>query len=109
MDPPCHLDELPPVHVVCISHDHCECIRCRPRKAQSMPLQSYASTDDHLDYDTIMALHKRNRGRIHFFVPLGESDEHSREHTCRLTRGAFNRRPTVVPQLQYPRSRSYGA
>jgi hypothetical protein len=109
MDPPCHLDELPPVHIVCVSHDHCEWIRFRQRKAQIMPLQSYASTDDHLDYDTIMALHKRNRGRIHFFVPLGESDEHSRAVTCRLTRRTFDRRPRVVPQLQYPRSRSYGA
>lgn len=48
LDPPCAIDELPPVHVVCISHDHY----------------------DHLDYDTIMTVYHHNQS-IQFFVPLG--------------------------------------
>ncbi|TXT03837.1 hypothetical protein VHUM_04358 [Vanrija humicola] len=47
--PPCGIDDLPPVHVCCISHDHY----------------------DHLDYNTILELWECHQATIHFFVPLG--------------------------------------
>ncbi|WOO85592.1 N-acyl-phosphatidylethanolamine-hydrolyzing phospholipase D [Vanrija pseudolonga] len=49
LQPPCGIDELPPVHVCCISHDHY----------------------DHLDYNTIIELWNFHQATIHFFVPLG--------------------------------------
>lgn len=49
LDPPCRVDELPPIHACCISHDHY----------------------DHLDYQTILDLWTDHSMTIHFFVPLG--------------------------------------
>lgn len=46
---PCAIDECPEVDVVCISHNHY----------------------DHLDADTIAAVHRRGGGRVRFLCPLG--------------------------------------
>jgi N-acyl-phosphatidylethanolamine-hydrolysing phospholipase D len=48
---PCSLEELPDVDAVIISHNHY----------------------DHLDHATIMYLHKRRKGEIHFFCALGNA------------------------------------
>ncbi|KAK0998571.1 hypothetical protein LTR91_006219 [Friedmanniomyces endolithicus] len=47
--PPCTVEDLPKIDVVMISHNHY----------------------DHLDFDTTMALWKRNTRRLRFVVPLG--------------------------------------
>ncbi|KAK1051032.1 hypothetical protein LTR74_016901 [Friedmanniomyces endolithicus] len=47
--PPCAAEDLPEIDVIMISHNHC----------------------DHLDFDTIMALWKRNTRHLCFVVPLG--------------------------------------
>ncbi|KAL1405422.1 hypothetical protein Q8F55_009053 [Vanrija albida] len=49
LQPPCGIDDLPQVHVCCISHDHY----------------------DHLDYNSIIELWNIHQQTIHFFVPLG--------------------------------------
>lgn len=49
LDPPCGVDELPPIHAVLISHDHY----------------------DHLDYNTILDIWAFHHRTVHFFVPLG--------------------------------------
>ncbi|GHJ86365.1 hypothetical protein NliqN6_2767 [Naganishia liquefaciens] len=49
LDPPCSIEQLPPIHICCISHDHY----------------------DHLDYDSIIRLYRANDTTIQFFVPLG--------------------------------------
>lgn len=49
LDPPCAVDQLPPIHAVLISHDHY----------------------DHLDYNTVLDLWAFHHRTVHFFVPLG--------------------------------------
>lgn len=49
LDPPCGVDQLPPIHAVLISHDHY----------------------DHLDYNTILDLWAFHHRTVQFFVPLG--------------------------------------
>lgn len=60
LNPPCAIADLPPVHIVCISHDHCEEYH-----------RSILTPDDHLDYYSIMDLWKHHSSTIHFFVPFG--------------------------------------
>lgn len=47
-EPPCKLEELPPIDIFLLSHNHF----------------------DHLDYDTVMALWRLNKDRMRFIVPL---------------------------------------
>lgn len=47
-DPPCKLEDLPPIDVLLISHNHF----------------------DHLDYETVMAIWRLNKDRMRFIVPL---------------------------------------
>lgn len=47
-EPPCKLEELPPIDIFLLSHNHF----------------------DHLDYDTVMALWRLNKDYIRFIVPL---------------------------------------
>ncbi|KAK0615298.1 beta-lactamase superfamily domain-containing protein [Bombardia bombarda] len=47
--PPCAVEDLPPIDVVFISHNHY----------------------DHLDYDTISKIWMHNKATVRFFVPLG--------------------------------------
>ncbi|BEI81351.1 hypothetical protein CcaverHIS002_0205110 [Cutaneotrichosporon cavernicola] len=49
LNPPCSVAELPPIHLVIISHDHY----------------------DHLDYDSIIDLWNYHIDTVHFIVPLG--------------------------------------
>ncbi|KAF3766584.1 hypothetical protein M406DRAFT_68904 [Cryphonectria parasitica EP155] len=49
--PPCKLEDLPPIDMLLISHNHY----------------------DHLDYDTVMALWRLNQDRMRFIVPLKNS------------------------------------
>lgn len=49
LDPPCSVDELPPIHLCLISHDHY----------------------DHLDYNTILDLWAFHAATVHFVVPIG--------------------------------------
>lgn len=49
LDPPCGVDQLPPIHAVLISHDHY----------------------DHLDYNTILDIWAFHHRTVQFFVPLG--------------------------------------
>ncbi|GMK57218.1 hypothetical protein CspeluHIS016_0400520 [Cutaneotrichosporon spelunceum] len=49
LDPPCSVVELPPIHLVIISHDHY----------------------DHLDYNSIMELWNLHIDTVKFIVPLG--------------------------------------
>ena len=57
---PCLVSELPEVDIVCISHNHY----------------------DHLDYDTITELYKKQKERIHFFVPLNDKAWFTK-HICK--------------------------
>lgn len=47
-EPPCTLEQLPPIDIFLLSHNHF----------------------DHLDYDTVMALWRLNQDHIRFIVPL---------------------------------------
>ncbi|KAK4118517.1 Metallo-hydrolase/oxidoreductase [Parathielavia appendiculata] len=47
--PPCKVEDLPPIDIVCISHNHY----------------------DHMDQDSIMSIWRRNDFCVRFFVPLG--------------------------------------
>lgn len=47
-DPPCKLEDLPPIDAMLLSHNHF----------------------DHLDYDTVMALWRLNSAHMRFLVPL---------------------------------------
>lgn len=47
-DPPCKLEDLPPIDAMLLSHNHF----------------------DHLDYDTVMALWRLNSAHMRFIVPL---------------------------------------
>ncbi len=47
--PPCSVEDLPPIDIVMISHNHY----------------------DHLDYDTVMSIWRLNHARVRFLVPLG--------------------------------------
>lgn len=47
-EPPCILEDLPPIDIFLLSHNHF----------------------DHLDYDTVMALWRLNKDHIRFIVPL---------------------------------------
>lgn len=63
LDPPCTVAELPPIHICCISHDHCE--------SGPYSLSPRLISDDHLDYYTIVDLWKHHSSTIHFFVGFG--------------------------------------
>ncbi|KAF2860944.1 Metallo-hydrolase/oxidoreductase [Piedraia hortae CBS 480.64] len=60
--PPCALDELPDIDIVCISHDHY----------------------DHLDYTTIKQLQRRFGVNLHFLVGLGNTAWFT-QHVCQAT------------------------
>jgi L-ascorbate metabolism protein UlaG (beta-lactamase superfamily) len=47
--PPCKVEDLPPIDIVCISHNHF----------------------DHMDYDSILSIWRHSRDSVRFFVPLG--------------------------------------
>ncbi|KAK4096284.1 Metallo-hydrolase/oxidoreductase [Parathielavia hyrcaniae] len=47
--PPCKVEDLPPIDIVCISHNHY----------------------DHMDHDSIMFIWQRSSFCVRFFVPLG--------------------------------------
>jgi L-ascorbate metabolism protein UlaG (beta-lactamase superfamily) len=47
--PPCKVEDLPPIDIVCISHNHF----------------------DHMDYDSIMSVWRHSQDSVRFFVPLG--------------------------------------
>ena len=67
LDTPCKVEDLPPVHIYCISHDHCtlSIYLLSPLSDRSLTL------DDHLDYQTVLDLWKYHSETIYFFVPLG--------------------------------------
>ncbi|EME43340.1 hypothetical protein DOTSEDRAFT_45311 [Dothistroma septosporum NZE10] len=58
--PPCTIDELPEIDVICISHNHY----------------------DHLDIHTVMPLYQKLKGKVHFVVGLNSQDWYLRNIGC---------------------------